>query len=340
MLDKNQQFDYLMSNHLSGNISEDEERALIDFLNLDPQYKILYAEMAKTRAISFIPVLENEKESNYNNFNKALPDNLLLSVKLTPFRNFLRIAAAVIFMLSTSISSYYFFTNSRNGNLTTCEAFVPLGSQAKVILPDGSVVWLNSGSTLKYNNLFGKKDRTIQLTGEGYFEVTKDKTKPFLVHTNDISVKVLGTVFNVRSYLDDPTVEVNLLEGRVNITTQSKESANTLNLAPNEKMIYNKKNGTMLSYRADAAKSAQWTIGKLCFVDASLEQIAKDLERKFDIKIKLSTKNINNEIFSGSLNLNQPLNEILDYLDVDKKFKKVYSGKTVLIKNKNQMAYE
>jgi len=334
MLDKNQQFEYLMSNHLSGHISDDDERALLELLNSDPKYKTLYTEMAKTRAISFIPMLENEKVPSYKNLVNTFHNSLSLNVKSTTFRNFLRIAAAVIFVLSTSVSLFYIFTNNHNNSLATSETFVPLGSQAKVILPDGSVAWLNSGSTLKYNNLFGKKDREVQLTGEGYFEVTKDKSKPFLVRTNNIAVKVLGTVFNVRSYLDDPTVEVNLLEGKVDVSMSNKEISRRLALLPNEKMIYNKMTGTMFSYKTDAAKSAQWTTGKLCFVDAPIEKIAKDLERKFDVKIKLETQNINNEIFSGSLNLNQPLNEILEYLDVDKKFTRIYNGKAVLIKNK------
>jgi ferric-dicitrate binding protein FerR (iron transport regulator) len=112
----------------------------------------------------------------------------------------------------------------------------------------------------------------------------------------------------------------------------NKDSSKKLTLIPNEKMIYNKNTKTMYSRKADAAKSAQWTTGKLCFVDESLQDITKDLERKYNVKIILETVNMKNELFSGSLNLNQPLNIILDYLDVDKKFTKIYNGQTVFIK--------
>jgi len=335
MQDKKNQFEYLINNYLSGNISEDEERALLDILNSDPKYKVLYSEMVKTRAISFIPALEKEKKSHYKNFIHSLNSGFTLNVASNLFRTFLKTAAIIVFVLSTSISSYLIFTNNiGNNKLANCETVVPLGSQAKIILPDGTVAWLNSGSTLKYNNLYGKKNREVLLTGEGYFEVTKDKSKPFLVYTNNIEIKVLGTVFNVRSYLDDPTVEVNLLEGKVDVTTLNNGSSKKLSLIPNEKIIYTKNTGTMFSYKTDASKSAQWTIGKLCFVDASLEDIAKDLERRYDVKIKLETANVKNEIFSGSLNLNQPLNEILDYLDVDKKFSRTYNGKIIIINNR------
>jgi len=332
MQDKTKQFEYLMSTHLSGEISEDEEQILLEILNSDAKYKVLYAEMAKTRAISFIPVLENEKKSQYKNLTRTL-NNVILNTSSNLIRNILKVAAIAIFVLSTSISFYYLLSdNFFREKLASSETVVPLGSQAKIILPDGTIAWLNSGSTLKYSNLYGKKNREVLLSGEGYFEVTKDKSKPFFVHTNNIQVKVLGTVFNVRSYMNDRTVEVNLLEGKVDVSMLDNNSSKKLILIPNEKMIYNKNTKTMYSCKADAAKSAQWTIGKLCFVNSSLKDISKDLERKYNVKIILESDRVKNEIFSGSLDLNQPLKFILDYLDVDKKFTKTYNGQTVSIK--------
>jgi ferric-dicitrate binding protein FerR (iron transport regulator) len=332
MQDKTKQFEYLMSTHLSGGISEDEEQVLLEILNSDAKYKVLYAEMAKTRAISFIPVLENEKKSQYKNLTRTL-NNVILNTSSNLIRNILKVAAIAIFVLSTSISFYYLLSdNFFREKLASSETVVPLGSQAKIILPDGTIAWLNSGSTLKYSNLYGKKNREVLLSGEGYFEVTKDKSKPFFVHTNNIQVKVLGTVFNVRSYMNDRTVEVNLLEGKVDVSMLDNNSSKKLILIPNEKMIYNKNTKTMYSCKADAAKSAQWTIGKLCFVNSSLKDISKDLERKYNVKIILESDRVKNEIFSGSLDLNQPLKFILDYLDVDKKFTKTYNGQTVSIK--------
>jgi len=332
MQDKTKQFEYLMSTHLSGGISEDEEQVLLEILNSDAKYKVLYAEMAKTRAISFIPVLENEKKSQYKNLTRTL-NNVILNTSSNLIRNILKVAAIAIFVLSTSISFYYLLSdNFFREKLASSETVVPLGSQAKIILPDGTIAWLNSGSTLKYSNLYGKKNREVLLSGEGYFEVTKDKSKPFFVHTNNIQVKVLGTVFNVRSYMNDRTVEVNLLEGKVDVSMLDNNSSKKLILIPNEKMIYNKNTKTMYSCKADAAKSAQWTIGKLCFVNSSLKDISKDLERKYNVKIILESDRVKNEIFSGSLDLNQPLKFILDYLDVDKKFSKTYNGQTVSIK--------
>jgi len=325
-----------MMDHLSGNISDSEEDVLLDILNSDHKYKALYNEMAKTRAISLIPLIESEKASNYKLLLKHINNGLLSYSRPNLMQYFFKIAAIVIFVLSTSISTYYVYTeyNSRNNELSY-ETFVPHGSQSKVILPDGTVAWLNSGSTLKYNNLYGSKSRSVHLTGEGYFEVQKNPKKPFLVYANKIKIKVLGTVFNVRAYSNEASVVVNLLEGKVDISLDITNPTKIVSLLPNKKMVYNKLNNTIAAYKTDAARSATWTTGKLCFVDASLEDISKDLERRFDVRIIIRSKKNNAELFSGSLNLNQPLENILEYIDVDNKYTKIYNGKTICITSKN-----
>ena len=118
---------------------------------------------------------------------------------------------------------------------------VPLGSQTKVILPDSSVVCLNSGSVLKYDPAFlRKKSREVYLIGEGYFEVQKNPEKPFIVHADDINVKVLGTVFNVRSYPEDSEIEVSLIKGKVNVFSASETRDNVI-LASDEQLTYDKR---------------------------------------------------------------------------------------------------
>ncbi|MDD4992141.1 MAG: FecR family protein [Paludibacter sp.] len=336
MLDKSHQFEKLMMNHLSGTISDSEEGVFLDILNSDPKYKTLYNEMVKTRAISQIPLIESKRASNYKLLLKFLNNELSVNFQHSFWQYFSRVAAIIIFVLSTSVSTYYIYTsyNNSSNKLMSYQTVVPLGSQAKIVLPDGTVAWLNSGSTLKYNNLYGKTNRDVLLTGEAYFDVKKDKSKPFLVHTNDIQIKVLGTVFNVRSYNDNPTVEVNLLKGKVDVSMINNENIGKLTLLPNQEMIYTKKSKTMKSFAADVSKSALWRTGKLCFMDASVEDIAKDLERKYDVHIIFQSDKIKNEYYSGSLNLNLPINTLLEYIDVDRKFTRTYNGKTITIKNK------
>lgn len=333
MIDKTQQFEKLMMNHLSGEISDKDASVLLAILNSDPKFKVQYNEMVRTRAISLVPVVESQKTSNYKNVLQLMNNGVRLSSQPKFIQYFLKVAAIIVFVLSTSISTYYLYTeyfNSSN-SLMSYETVAPLGSQTKIVLPDGTIVWLNSGSTLRYNNLYGNENRTVYLTGEGYFEVEKDPNKPFYVYANDIKVKVLGTIFNVRSYVDEADVEVDLLEGKVDVSVESVKNSKVLSLLPNEKMVFNKVNKTISSHKVDASRSATWTTGKLCFVDASLEDIAKNLERKYDIKIEIKSQIIKDELFSGSLNLNQPIEKILEYIDVDKKYTRTFIGRNVTI---------
>jgi transmembrane sensor len=336
MPSKTKQFVNLMVLYLSESITDKEERELLDILNSDSDYKVRFDEMLKTRAISLIPVVESQKKSNYKQFIPVISSSLTLIDRPIFMQSLIRIAAILIFALSISVSGYYFFTDlGGRDTMMTYETIVPLGSQTKIVLPDGTIAWLNSGSILKYSNNYGSEDRTVYLNGEGYFDVQKNPKKPFFVYANDIRVKVLGTVFNVRSYSDEATVKVDLLEGKVDVSVVDKETNETLSLLPNQLMVYNKQNKSMQFYNADASRAATWTTGKLCFVDASLEDISKDLERKYDVQINIKAKNIKDELFSGSLDLNQTIDNVLEYLDVDKKYTREYNGKTISITNKN-----
>lgn len=321
--------------YLSETISDKEEQLLLEILNSDPSFKDRYNEIVKTRAISLIPALESRKVSNYKALLQLISHGLTSTSKPTLVQYFLRIAAVVVFLLSTSIATYYLYTevSHSSSQLMTYTTVVPLGSQAKIVLPDGTIAWLNAGTTLKYTNRYGKKNREVEMTGEGYFDVMKDEHKPFLVQTNDIEIKVLGTVFNVRSYTNDPTVEVSLIEGKVDVSAVNSETNQKITLIPNQRLHYIKESKTMYATFADVSKSAQWQIGKLHFVDATLEEIAMNLERKFDVQIYFESSDIKDEFYSGSLDLNLPVRTLLEYVDVDKKFTRIYNGKMITIKN-------
>ncbi|MEA4976073.1 MAG: FecR family protein [Paludibacter sp.] len=325
-------FEYLMSNLLSGTISENEERSITEMLDADPANKKTYMRMARTRAVSFIPVLEKEKQQHYNKFIATIRGIQTKNTSNLYIRNMVRVAAMLIIAVSTfALTFYSLYKFDSNREVAYTETIVPMGSYTKIILSDGTVAMLNSGSTFKYDENFGKRTRTVTLSGEGYFEVTKDAGRPFIVNIDDIEVKVLGTTFNVRSYHEDSQVEVNLIEGKVYILNKKDADAEGLILTPNEKMIYSKEEGNMITAKAECYKSAQWTVGKLHFENASFEKIVRDLERKFDVKIDIGCDVVKNELFTGVLDLNQPLNVILDYLDVDKKLKKTYQGKSITI---------
>lgn len=336
MQTETKKFEDLVIDYLSGKISDEDTAVLVEFLNSDELYRNQFHELAKTRAIAFIPAIEKDKKSNFYILKKKLKFTDLTFRNIFGYQ-FSRIAAIVILSVTTGISAFYLYDKFISGQQADMisETIVPFGSQAKVKLPDGTVVWLNSGSELRYDNSFGKNERKVSFSGEGYFEVTKNTNKPFMVHTNNVDIKVLGTVFNVNSYANETTVKVDLLEGKVDVSALAENGTlENKTLLPNEMLVYDKKLKKMSAGKSDAAKSAQWKTGKLTFDNVSMEKLLRNLERKYDVHFIIESKKIKSEMFTGSINLEQPLNEILEYIDVDKKFERIYDGRKVRICDK------
>lgn len=332
MKNEKRSFDELIIDYFSGTISEIDQICLFDLIKLNKDFKNQFDEMLKLHAISSIPALEAKKKTNYSNLIQQINDVPSIKLTVSWVTYFRRIASVILLVVSVSLASFYIYRDiySKTDTLSY-ETIVPIGSQSKIVLPDSTVVWLNSGSSLKYSQSFGKKNREVALKGEGYFEVRNDKSKPFIVHANSLDVNVMGTVFNVRAYKEDADIEVNLIEGIVNISLPELKGVGAMTLKPNEKLVFNKRTKKIESFHTDASRSALWTTGKLCFVDATIEQISKDLERKYNVKIRILSNKIKNEIFSGSLNLNLSLKDVLTYIDVDKKFKYSQTGDTISI---------
>lgn len=329
--DKN--FEDLMTDYLSGDISETNQQYLSELIKSNDNLKVRFDEMLKLRAISFVPVIEAEKQANYKKILERINDAPTTNRSHSWISSFRKTAAIITLVISVSVASLYIYRElTLSADNALCyQTFSPIGSQTKIILPEGTVVWLNSGSSLKYNRSFGKENREVTLSGEGYFEVSKNKKKQFIVHTGMLDVNDIGTVFNVKAYKDEKEITVNLIEGTVNISLPDTKNSDPLLMKPNEKLVFNKLTKRTELFETDASRSALWTTGKLCFVDASIEQISKDLERKYNVEIRIANERIKKELFSGSLNLNLSIKEVLSYIDVDKKFKINQTGDTVYI---------
>ncbi|MCC8144471.1 MAG: FecR domain-containing protein [Tannerellaceae bacterium] len=212
------------------------------------------------------------------------------------------------------------------------QMLVPLGAQAKVVMPDGTWVHLNSGSNIRYSSNRQVAERKVFLEGEAYFEVARDPERPFVVHTNQLDVQVLGTKFNVKSYPEDLTVEVSLLGGKVDI--QPRDMQEHTELLPDQCYILDKANNTYEVRQVDAQRSIAWIIGKITFINQTLVDILSDLERRKDVCIVLKTDKLQHEYFSGSIRADYTLNEALNFLDVDNKYTWERQGNTIAIRDK------
>ena len=190
----------------------------------------------------------------------------------------------------------------------------PLGSKTKLYLPDGTLVWLNAGSRMTYSQGFGVDNRKVELEGEGYFEVKRNEKVPFFVKTKDLQLQVLGTKFNFRDYPEDHEVIVSLLEGKVelnNLLRKEKEAV----LAPDERAVLNKANGLLKVESVTASNASQWTDGYLFFDEELLPDIAKKLERSYNVKIHIANDSLKTFRFYGNfVRREQSIQEVLEAL--------------------------
>ena len=239
---------------------------------------------------------------------------------------FIRIAAILIIVAGLS----YLMLSDRHGKNASafvCEVVAPRGSKAQVVLPDGTRVWLNAESKLNYNNDFNRNSRDVYLEGEGYFEVTKNHLKPFVVNTADIKIRALGTTFNVKSYPGEKTVETTLIEGKVVLEklTSGNKRENLLTLKPNQRVIYYKdselnaenlidinrnagksvtpikspKSQIILNDKVNPEHDIAWKNNRLYFEDVSFQDLAVKLERRFGVTIHFMNEEIKQYPFSG-----------------------------------------
>jgi ferric-dicitrate binding protein FerR (iron transport regulator) len=195
----------------------------------------------------------------------------------------------------------------------TAEYYTRPGSRTKLILPDSSVVWLNSGSKLTYTQPFGVINRTVTLSGEAFFNVVK-RTEPFIIHTEGVQIKVLGTAFNVRSYTNEKKIETSLVIGRVEVTLDKRPEKKYV-LAPNEKLTLNKEESSITSKKkgqhplailgsvayldSSTIVETSWIDNKLVFVDESFSDIASKMERWYGVTINFKNQKIKYERFTG-----------------------------------------
>ncbi len=194
--------------------------------------------------------------------------------------------AAVLILPALAAAGYMALRLLPGGNSTDVVAWqevsVPCGFTSKLELPDGSLVWINSGSKLRYPVVFTPADRTVKLSGEAYFEVASDEDSPFIVETGDLLVKATGTAFNVDAYGGDPVVSVTLVEGRVEVTAGNHKP---VVMSPDQRLLYDRGKGMDVSRSTSSYKWISWKDGVLVFRDDPLEYVFKRIGLMYNIDI-------------------------------------------------------
>lgn len=218
---------------------------------------------------------------------------------------------AVPLLLTSLVLGYLYFQKPELAE-KYAEVTAATGSVIRYELPDHSVVWLNSGSTLRYPTVFRSDNRNVELNGEAYFEVEADNERPFYVNTrHGLTVYVYGTRFNVTAYEDDSNIETVLEKGKVNVISPDRKTI--IQLAPGEQLLYNKQSQKLIKNKVDIYEKVAWKDGKLIFRNASLDDIFKRLSRHFNVDIQFNNKSGKEYKYRATFR-NETLPQILDYL--------------------------
>lgn len=246
------------------------------------------------------------------------------------FLQYMKYAAAVLLGVGISLSTLYLTNQENLSTVGNYKLVTSKGEKSYLRLPDGTKVWLNSCTTLEYAENYGHSNRDIYLDGEAYFEVAKNKDLPFVVKTNGIDVKALGTAFNVSAYMEDSQLTTTLFNGKVAV--QPTLTKQEVLLEPNQVAVYDKSRNKIEVVPFDKKQFAQWRGGFLSFEMMYLQDITKLLERNYNVVFRYENQGIKKLRFSGSFRNNEDLSEILNVIKTNTGIRYQILKDTIVIK--------
>ncbi|MDR1225228.1 MAG: DUF4974 domain-containing protein [Tannerella sp.] len=326
--------DELILSSLSGHSDPDETAELKEWLDASPENR------AHLRAIREIWLAGGVLDHAAGRFDRDSAGKRFLvrtgngrkTAQRLVLRRLVAAAAAIALLLTVSYVSFRQGGERVKNRFADIVVEAPAGTRTKMYLPDGTLVWLNAGSRITCSQGFGVNDRRVELTGEGYFEVTGNAALPFLVKTEDLQVRVLGTRFNFSNYPDSEEAIVSLIEGTVqvkNLMSANEEKS----MAPDEKAFLNKKTGQMriLSHRTHL--SSEWTNGALCFDNELLPDIVKTLERSYSVRITIADKSLETaRFYSDFSRQEQSIEDVLRLLKSTNRLTYTIEGKNITLR--------
>ena len=346
------QIEKLIKKFYLGTLTNEELTFLLNYLkDEEPQHEVLvfYQNMWDK-----IEEYNNDIDSQglYNQIIKTIGTSeggrvpATGSSKEILFTGYVRLVIryAAVFILAFGLSwlvHLFFWNRTTTPPMPMAEQIqtveVPYGSKSRIVLPDGSVVNLNSGSSLKYSSSdFSFGSRSVLLTGEGFFSVTKDSERPFYVTTSGIKVKVLGTTFNIKAYPDENIEEATLVSGKVEIYASSDktEKEKPIVLKPNQRAVFLKSKNNFLindsgmvspvstpvklkavnlQPSSKTEQTISWKENKLIFDNESFSSLVIRIERWYDVKIIVNYPELNSARFTGKFD-KETLEQVLNAL--------------------------
>ena len=291
----------LLYKKLTGTLEEVEQQALEQWLADSPDHRRLAEGFEKAWQLSsnFNPEPTLDLEADYNLLQQRIAQSKTTDppkpkAQIKPLRLWLRVAAALALLLVATFLLRPYFTSTTEWQTVATAA----DATKEITLPDGSTVWLNQQSTLRYPTAFNGKERQVELEGEAFFDVQKNPAKPFIIETALSEVRVLGTSFNVRHYPQETTVEVQVKTGKVKMAIKDRQEA--VILEAEDLGVYNTVQKSLTKQKMLNPNAFGWHSGELRFRSTPLSEVLKSVERMYDIKVSLADTNLNNCPFNNT----------------------------------------
>ncbi len=315
------------SKYLNGAANPEEFSSVLEELCAEESGNKVSLELLKFWKETLSAPIENKENSQLLDkihHRIALEESRTVAKRFTSYSNLLKVAAVLITGLIIS-TSYFYFKPQKQAEIATIETVkTPYGARTSFKLPDGSEVWLNSGSAITFPHQYGSV-RNVELTGEAYFHVVKNG-KPFTVITGYGKVEVMGTSFDVKAYENENFVTT-LVEGSVNVSNRTNQVAT---LEPGQQSIITSFDKFSMNV-VNTDLTTSWRDGKLIFVKEPFANVAKELERWYNVKIELQGERLKKLGYTGTIE-QETFGEVLELINTTTPIKTSFNKNTRILK--------
>lgn len=271
-----------------------------------------------------------QKIREFQSSGQVWEDLRQIFVKNSKTKELLKYAAvAAIAILTTFFATQFIQKRAIDNQYASVSS--PTGQITNLTLFDGTNVWLNAGSTLKYKKSFNQSDREVYLVGEALFEVVKNKKRSFIVHAGNSDIKVHGTTFDVKAYSNMNTIETVLVEGSVEFVNNDK----SVFMNPGEQLVFSSKSNSISKIKINTEEYTSWKGGKIYFNNKTLLDLTIQLERWYEVKFQFSSEALKRYRFSGVINKDKSLDYTLEIIEEINKVEFNINQDEILITNKN-----
>lgn len=318
--------DAILIRYINKRSSAEEQKEMLEWLKDDQNRQYLF-ELEQVWSLNAEVRFSDQKRMNqaYLQLGRKLGFGKEVPQKEKQFWRIARSGwfkyAAILVVISLFTANLIYLTKEEPEAYNT--VVVPKGQRVSLLLSDGTEVWLNAESRFTYPTKFSDRNRTVKLEGEGYFEVTHNPKSPFTVQLQNLNIRVLGTKFNARAYWNEPSW-ITLKEGSVEVSTSDNKSKKRM--APNDNLYYTANDGLVLIKGTASASVDSWTTGDLKFENKTLKEMAKVIERRYDIKIMIMDSSLVKEYFTchfcKDLTIEQAMNLLKETRRVNYKIEK------------------